>query len=154
LTLADPRANSEQMNAAKREEILNLIRRGTFKLVTLPEKHNEDIVPSRLVLAIKHSATGETKCKARFTVGRHKDKLTHSMVHTASTLSQTLFECCLLLHRFLEWTFGAKMSNERTFIVRLRLRRKIFVKPQIMQLGKDEFFQLLLPLYGLTEAGE
>jgi hypothetical protein len=40
------------MNAAKKEEILNLIRRGTFKLVTLPEKHNENIVPSRLVLAI------------------------------------------------------------------------------------------------------
>jgi hypothetical protein len=89
LTPTDPRANSELMNAAKREEILNHIRRGTFKLVTLPEKHTENVVPSRFVLAIKHSATGETKCKARLTVGGHKDKLKHSIAHTASTLSQT-----------------------------------------------------------------
>jgi hypothetical protein len=79
-------ANSELMNAAKREEILNLIRRGTFKIATLPENHNENSVPSRFVLAIKHSDTGETKCKARFAVGGHKDKLKHSMVYTASTL--------------------------------------------------------------------
>jgi hypothetical protein len=76
------------LNSGKREEILNLIWRGTFKLVTLPENHNGNIVPSRFVLAIKHSATGETKCKARFTVGGQKDKLKHSTIHTVSTLSQ------------------------------------------------------------------
>jgi hypothetical protein len=85
LTPTDPRANSELVNAAKREEILNLVRRGTFKLVTLPENHNKNNVPSRFVLPINHSATGKTKCKARFT-GGHKGKLKYSMVHTASTL--------------------------------------------------------------------
>jgi hypothetical protein len=42
---------------------------------------------------------------------------------------------------------SSKLSSERQ-----RLRRKIFIKPDILQLGKNEFLQLLLPLYGLIEA--
>jgi Reverse transcriptase (RNA-dependent DNA polymerase) len=154
LTPTDPRANSALMNAAKREEILNLIRRGTFSLVTLPENHNENIVPSRFVLAIKYSATGEKKCKARFTVGGHKDRLKHSMVHTESNLSPTSIRMLLAVASILGMDIWCENVKQAYLQSAERLRCKIFVKPGIMQLGKDEFLQLLLPLYGLTEAGD
>jgi hypothetical protein len=133
------------MNVAKREEILNLIRRGKFSFVTLPEDHNENIVPSRFVLAITHSATGETKCKARFTVGGHKNMPKHSMVHNMSALSQTSIRMLLAVASILGMDIWCEDVKQAYLQRAERLCRKIFVKPGIMQLRKDEFVQLLLP---------
>ena len=57
---SDPREHL--FDEAKRKELLGLIERGTFKVV-LPEEDGDkpNIVPSRYVLSIKHSETGEIK---------------------------------------------------------------------------------------------
>jgi hypothetical protein len=128
------------MNAAKREEILNLIRRGTFKIATVPENHNENIVPSRFVLAIKHSDTGETKCKARFAVGGHKDKLKHSMVYTASTLSQTSIRMLLAVVSILGMDIWCEDVKRAYLQSAERLRRKTFVKPGSCNLVRTNSF--------------
>jgi hypothetical protein len=47
--------------------------------------------------------------------------------------------------------YGVKISSKLSS-GRQRLRRKIFIKPDILQLGENEFLQLLLPLFGLIEA--
>ena len=61
---------------AKRKEILGLIEKVTFK-ITLTEELGENeppnILPSRFVLAIKHTDGGEI-FKARFVLGGHMDR--------------------------------------------------------------------------------
>jgi Reverse transcriptase (RNA-dependent DNA polymerase) len=142
------------MYSAKWEEILNLFKRGTFKLVTLPENQNENVVPSRFVLALKHSPAGEIKYKARFTVGGHKDRLKHSIVYTASTLSQSSICILLAVASILDLNVWCEDIKQAYLQSAQRLRLKLFIEPDIFQLGKNEFLQLLLPLYGLTEAGD
>ena len=72
---------------AKRSELLDLIRRGTFKIVLRDEcGKNPSVVPSRFVLAIKHTITGEQKLKARFVLGGHCDDERKSLIHDSPTV--------------------------------------------------------------------
>ena len=83
----DSREYSKQMDKAKREEIKSFVDRGTFKVI-LTEYALKDgnVLHGRFVLAIKSSEDGETKYKARYVTGGHRDRLKHMMVHTTSTL--------------------------------------------------------------------
>jgi hypothetical protein len=94
------------------------------------------------------------KYKARFTVGEHKNRLKHSMVHTASRLSHTIIRMLLAVASNLDLNVWCEDVKQAYLQSAQRLRRKIFIKPDILQLGKNEFLQLLLPLYLLTEAGD
>ena len=59
----DPRAGL--FDDAKRKEILGLVERGTFKSVLEEEAGpNPNLIPSRYVVAIKHSSDGSTVYKA------------------------------------------------------------------------------------------
>jgi Reverse transcriptase (RNA-dependent DNA polymerase) len=144
----------KKIDSTKWDEILNLFKRGTFKFVTLPDNHNETVLPSRFVLALKHSPAGEIKYMVIFTVGGHKDRLKHSIVQTASTLSQAIIRMLLAVASILDMNVWCEDIKQAYIQSAQRLRRKIFIKPDILQLGKNEFLQLLLPLYGLTEAGD
>lgn len=70
-------------------EVVGLIKHGTFALVLLPDEHGENVIPSRLVLAIKHATIGDARCKARFVIGGHRGRENNRMVHTPSTLSHS-----------------------------------------------------------------
>lgn len=151
----DERAISPEMLEAKRTEFVSLLKRGTFKLVVLPDNgKGENVVPSRFVLALKHATTGETKAKARFVIGGHRDKEKGFQVHVGRTLSQTSVRLLLALAAILGldvWTEDIKQAYLQSAEL---LRRRIFVKPKELQLGPNEFLQLLLPLYGLCESGD
>ena len=80
----DPRASTPEMLVAIREEVRDLSKRGTFKVLLkkeLPDGANA--LTARFVLAIKSNADGETKYKSRYIIGGHRDVLKHFMVHGA-----------------------------------------------------------------------
>lgn len=105
LTRDDARVETPEMMEALRKEILALISRGTFKLVVLDENHSENVLPTKLVFAIKHSNSGETKCKVRFVLGGHRDVEKTRMVQTAKKpvtdfRPSTTGPCCIVwIHR-------------------------------------------------------
>lgn len=58
---SDRRARSDAMLTAKRDEMVSLIRRGTFKMVLLPNHHGENIIPSYFVSALKYTTTARPR---------------------------------------------------------------------------------------------
>ena len=67
ITKKDPRATSKEMTEAKKTEIRNLLKRGTFK-VTLKEDVLPvgNVLPGRFLLAPKSTEDGEIKHKTRY----------------------------------------------------------------------------------------
>ena len=81
LSRGDPSANSPAMQAAIRDEMQGLIDRGTLSLVRLPDTTGLNVVPTELVLTVKHEENGQ-RYKARFCVGGYRDKTKSIMLHT------------------------------------------------------------------------
>lgn len=106
------------------------------------------------MLVIKRADTGEMKSKGRLFLGGHRDKGKHNMVHTASTLSHSTV-CILLATASI---LGLDVYTEdvlQAFLQAASLQhRRIFVKSDVLELSKNEFPQLFLPLYSLVESGD
>ena len=84
---SDPRAMSREMQQAMMNEVRDHLQRGTFKVLLreeLPDGSNA--LTARFVLSIKSNSDGKIKCKARYVVGGHRDRLRHYMVHGAQAL--------------------------------------------------------------------
>lgn len=154
LKKSDPRYSSPEMLEATRAEMVNLIKRGTFSLVVLPDDHRENVIPTKFVLALKHTTTGEITHKARFVLGGHRDRMKSSMVHTASTMTQTSVRLLLALAAAFNLDVWTEDVQQAFLQSASNLQPRIFIKPDMLQLGHNEFLQLLLPLYGITEAGD
>ena len=153
----DPRASSTEMNNAIKEEVRDLLRRGTFKVVLkeeLPDGANA--LTARFVLAIKSNADGKIKYKARYVIGGHRDKLKHYMVHGAQTLQASSARLLLSLAAafdFEVWTSDVKLAYLQST---KPLERRVFIKnpaPEF-EIHPSECFELLRPLYGLCDAGD
>ena len=153
----DPRAHTPEMEAARMCEVRDLLKRGTFKVILKKElPHNANALPARFVLAIKSAIDGQTKCKARYVVGGHRDKLKHFMVHGAQTLqtaSARLLVALALVFGFQIWSSDVKLAYLQSTEP---LMRRVFIHnpaPEF-ELDPSECFELLLPLYGLCDAGD
>ena len=82
----DPRAQDPRMKEPISAEIRDLVRRGTFKVVTRAEiPRNANLLSARFVLAIKHKITGEVRFKARYVVAGHRDRLKSFLVLGSQT---------------------------------------------------------------------
>lgn len=75
-------------NQEKKEEILGLLERGTFRICLREEAGtNPKILPFRYDLAIKHSQNDEPpRLKARFVLGGRHDDARYHLVHDARTV--------------------------------------------------------------------
>ena len=75
------------MAAAIQEEVKDLLRRGTFKIILREEiPDGANVLIARYVLAMESKTDGSIKFKARYVVGGHKDVLKHYLIHGAHTL--------------------------------------------------------------------
>ena len=114
LSTRDPRSYSKQMTEAKRQEISNLLKRGTFKVILKEDVPKDaNVLPGRFVLSIKSTEDGETKFKARYVIGGHRDKFKHFMVHSSQTMQPSSVWLLLALasmFRFKVWTADVRQA--------------------------------------------
>ena len=85
---SDPRTHSSEMLNEIHNEIRDLIKRGTFKMLMreeLPDGANA--LTARFVLAIKSTTDGQVKYKARHVIGGHTDKMKHYLAYYSQTVS-------------------------------------------------------------------
>jgi Reverse transcriptase (RNA-dependent DNA polymerase) len=97
---------------------------------------------------------GTKKFKARFCLGGHRDFMKKSMVHTATQLSHLSTRLILAVAAILGFDVWSTDVNQAYLQSACRLKRELFIQPRELVLGKNEFLQLLLPLYGLAESGD
>ena len=155
LTPAEARTNSRKMSEAKREEISNLLKRGTFRVVLhedIPKDAN--VLPGRFVLSIKSTIDGQTKFKARYVIGGHRDKLKHFMVYSSQTLQPSSVRLLLSLaslYGFDVWTADVRQAYLQSSEA---LIRDVFIKDPVreFELYPTQCLKLLRPLYGLCES--
>ena len=157
LTDADPRAHSKEMNDAKKREIRDLLRRGTFTAVIMDDiPPDANVIPGRFVLAIKSKLDGKIMFKARFVVGGHRDRLKEFMVHSSQTLQPQSIRILLALaviFGFKIWTADVRQAYLQSAI---KLQREVYVKTNAseFELKPNKCLKLLRPLYGLCESGD
>ena len=154
---SDPRAHTEKMEQAKRAEVQELLKRGTFKVILRSELPNgANAITARFVLAIKSNADEKVKYKARYVMGGHRDKMKNFLVHGAQTFQPSSARLLLALssiHGFDVWSTDVKLAYLRSSEP---LTRRVFDKntaPEF-ELEPEQCFELLRPLYGLSDAGE
>lgn len=153
----DPRATSRAMTDAKKAEIRNLLKRGTFKVILkedIPPDGN--VLPGRFVLTIKSTDDKEVKCKALYVIGGHRDRYKDFMVHTSSTLqlqSVRLLLALAAIHGFHVWTSDVRQAYLKAAEP---IAREIFIRKPVgeFELEPSQCLQLLKPLYGLCESGD
>ena len=97
-------------------EVRDLLSRGTFKVILkeeLPDGANA--LTACFVLAIKSSADGQVKYKARYVIGSHRDLLKQYMLHGAETLQASYTRLILALATMLGFEVFHPTLNLRTF---------------------------------------
>lgn len=86
LKRGNPRCLSRQISDAKREEVHQLMKQGTFKLILKEDIHpNANVLSARFLLSMKSTIHNKTKWKARDVAGGHREKLKKLQVHTSQS---------------------------------------------------------------------
>ena len=153
----DPRTKTPEMSEARRTEIKNLLNRGTFKIVSRKDiPPDANVLPDRFVVAIKTGDRGETKSKARYVVGGHRDRFKHMMVHSASTLQPQSVRLLLALAAMFDfdvWTSDVKQAYLQSSQL---FSREEFIENPVPEFSLEphQCLQLLKPQYGLCESDD
>ena len=123
----DPRSQTPEMQKAKLDEIRNLMKRGTFKVVLkedIPDDAN--VLPGRFVLALKSDIDGKIIHKARFVIGGHRDKLKNFMVHSSQPCSHHRFGYYSLWLLYLDLRSGLQTLHKPTYNPQYHSRETFF----------------------------
>lgn len=156
----DPRVSTAEAKAARLEEASGLVKRGAFKKVrrdSLPA--DASILKGRFVDAIKHVGTNNAKFKSRYVLQGHNDKEKPFIVHNISTLRQSSTKIILSTSAVLNFRIFSHDVNQAYLQSKERLTRTIYLQPrpadaELFGVGDGEVLLLLLPLYGMCDAGD
>lgn len=132
-----------------------MVERSTFKIVSSEEAgEKRNIVPSMYVFAIKHKESGKDVLRARFVVSGHRDREKNSLVHNSTNLKQSSIRTIIALATILGFDVWSVDVNHAYLQSDSKLRRIIFVNPEMIELGPNELLQTIRPLYGLSDSGD
>ena len=106
LSPGDPR--EQLFTEEKRKELVGLLERGAFRIVLREEAgDNPNVVPTRYVLAIKHSQNNQPpRLKARFVIGGHRDRDKNELLHDSRTVRAESIRLVIALATI----FGLRLS--------------------------------------------
>lgn len=92
------------MHYARKNLFNGSIQRGAFKIVLREEGcSNTNVVLSRFLLAIKNKHDGSMKYKARFVIGRNRDRDKPKLVHDSATVRPESVRMLLALAKILDF---------------------------------------------------
>lgn len=160
LKSGDPRADSPVFRRAKKLEIDGLKNRKVWKVVHRSEvPADSNVLGGRFVLAVKNIGTKDEKAKARYIAQGHKDKDKPYMVHDTSTLRASSVRVILSVAAVKGFRIFSHDVNQAYVQSKDKLTRKIFVLPkkrdlEMLGVSEDELLELLMPLYGICDAGD
>lgn len=136
----DPRCPLPKMTDAEKAELNGLFQKGTFRIIVLPERHRDNVAPSKFVLAVKHE-NREDIFKARFVLGGHRDGEKRNMLNSDAALSQTSMRLLLAVSSIFDFQFWTTDVAQASLQSASTLRRRIFLRPVIFELGPQEYLQ-------------
>lgn len=156
LDSSDPRINSEEAQAAKRKELADLIRRGTWKIIAYDELPDDaNIMTGGFVITIKDTETNQPKFKARFVVHGNRDKDKNNLVHTSTTLKHASTRIIIALAACFGLRIWSQDISQAYLQSASKLIRDIYLKPgKDLELNGNQLLKLLRPLYGLSDSGD
>ena len=108
-----------------------------------------NINPTRFVLSIKQSDDDKEVQKARFALGGHLDREKSSLVHIYTTLRHCSVRILIALAVILGFDVWSSDVTQAYLQSAQNLKRNVFVRPEIIELGADELLQVMKPLYSL-----
>jgi hypothetical protein len=111
-----------------------------------------NIVLSRFVLAIKEK-DGEEVLKARFVLGGHRDRDKKKLVHSSTTLKQSSIRLILATASIMSFYVISADVIQPYLQSASELKRKVFGKPNCVDLKPVELLLIMKPLYGLADSG-
>ena len=144
------------MKSAIKSEVQEFRKGETLKTILKEELlDGANVLTARFVLAIKSSADGSTKYKARYVIGGHRDKIKHCMVHGAQTLQSASARLLLALASVLKFSVWSADLKSAYLQSTESLHRRVFVRypAKEFNLNPHECFELLKP-FGLCDAGD
>lgn len=153
---SDPRAQSPESNAAKKKELEDRIRRGTWKVVAHDEiPGNANILTGGFVITIIDTETDQPRFKARFVAHGNRDRYKSNLVHIRTTLKHASTRIIIALAA----CFGLRIWSQdisQTYLQSAsQLISEIYLKPgKDLQIEGNQLLKLLRPLYGLSKSGD
>jgi hypothetical protein len=137
------------MTTAMKGELDHLFTRGTFKIVIFRDPSDKNIHRTKFMRTIKLE-DGTEFYKARFLIGGHRDRWNINQ-STATSQSQTIVRLLLAIASILDWPIWTTDVRHAYLQSASLLRLAVFLNPNGISLSKDEFLDLMLPPYGLSE---
>jgi len=155
----NPRAKLPEMEAACQSEVVGLVSRGAFRrrLRTLVPP-NANVLGGRMVKVMQRANTADTSAKARFVAQGNTEKAKAFVVHNRSALRQSSSQILVSTSAVLGFRIFSHDVNQ-AYLQSNDKSREVFIQPRArdaryFNVRDDEVLQVLLPLYGLPDAGD
>ena len=152
----DPWMWSEKTDRARKQEIENLVRRGTWELVLEEDvPPGSNIISGSFVITSKDVETEKPIFKARFVAHGHRDAEKHNLVHDSTNVSQSSVRLLIELATIMGFDVWTEDISQACFQSASKLLREVYLRPnKHLQAPVGYILKLLRPLYGLADSSD